>query len=116
MSKSKKSFVGKTISKKVISWILVLAMILGLAPANLTLVAQAAAPTVTVYFEKPDTWTTPVINVWDTSATVVAGEDVEVVDPWNKSVPSLKEDTESGLYFSLLMLRQRQNLKLVMPE
>lgn len=97
MNEAKSSRYGKTVARKVVSWLLVLAMVLGLAPADFSLVAEAAAPTVKIFFEKPEDWTTPVINVWDNSAVVEGGENVTV---WtNQEKPSLLEDETTGLYY-----------------
>lgn len=96
MNEAKSSRYGKTVARKVVSWLLVLAMILGLAPADFSLVAEAAAPTVKIFFEKPEDWTTPVINVWDMSAVVEGGEEVAV---WNTTKPSLLQDEAAGLYY-----------------
>lgn len=32
--------------------------------------AYAASPTIRLYLDKPSTWNTPVVNVWDAGATV----------------------------------------------
>ncbi|MBQ2800418.1 MAG: InlB B-repeat-containing protein [Lachnospiraceae bacterium] len=99
MNQVKKTLYGNAIARKVVSWILVLAMILGLAPANFGIVAEAAAPTVRIYFEKPETWTTPVINVWDPSAVTTGGEQVAIPAWGDQEKPSLLEDETNGLYY-----------------
>lgn len=115
MSKMKKSPVGQSIWNKVVSWFMIMAMIIGLAPANFTLTANAAETTTTkskirIYFEKPDDWETPVINVWDTGATVEGGAMTEVfgwkddaltTDPSNpvyQKKPALIEDSGNFWY------------------
>lgn len=62
---------------------MIMAMIIGLAPADFTLTAKAAEetttkPTIRIYFENSNNWETPVINVWDTGATVNGGAMTEV--------------------------------------
>lgn len=100
MNQVKKTLYGNAIARKVVSWILVLAMILGLAPANFGMVAEAATPTVRLYFEKPETWTTPVINVWDSSAVTTGGEQVTIPAWGDQEKPSLLEDETNGLYYA----------------
>lgn len=97
MKEAKKSLYGKTIAKKVVSWLLVLAMVLGLAPADFSLVAKAAAKTVTIFLEKPADWTTPVIHVWDENAVIKGGEPV-MITTWKQEKTSLVEDKTNGLY------------------
>lgn len=99
MNEARKALYGKNIAKKVVSWFLVLAMVLGLVPSNLTVVAEAAAPTVKIYFEKPTDWKTPVINVWGESAVIKGGENVAIPDWGGQEKPSLLEDGTNGLYY-----------------
>ncbi len=99
MNEAKNSLYGKTIARKVISWFLVLAMIIGLAPADFSLVAEAAAPTVKLFLEKPESWTTPVIHVWDEGAVITGGEQVEI-PAWGQEKTSLNMDEASGLYYA----------------
>ena len=99
MNEARKALYGKNIAKKVVSWFLVLAMVLGLVPSNLTVVAEAAAPTVKIYFEKPTDWKTPVINVWGESAVIKGGENVAIPDWGGQEKPSLLKDGTNGLYY-----------------
>ena len=80
MSESRKSFFGKTVSRKVISWLLVLAMMIGLVPADLTLVAKAAGEmNVALHFQPDTTWEKPAIQVWDGSPVVTGDGEAEEV-------------------------------------
>lgn len=114
MSEFKKSHFGQGIMKKVISWLMIMAMIIGLAPADFTLTAQAAdstKPTIRIYFENSNNWETPVINVWDTGATVEGGtltdvfgwkDDGKTTDPSNpvwQQKPSLVQDNGTSFYY-----------------
>lgn len=89
---------------RVFSLVLVFAMLLtmvsGLLPGT-TMTAQAATPTIRLYLEKPDDWTTPVINMFDGSATVSNnGEGNGTISSWgNQEKPKLALDSTTGLYY-----------------
>lgn len=78
MSEFKKSHYGQGVMKKIIGWLMVMAMIIGLAPADLTLIANAAEETtvkqsIKLYFEKPGDWGTPALNpFWENLAGVTS--------------------------------------------
>lgn len=56
-------------------------------------------PTIRMYFEKPDGWTTPVINSWGDSVKITNG-DIGNATVWgNQEKPKLACDAESGLYY-----------------
>ena len=116
MSETKKAPLGHGIWKKVVSWLMIMAMIIGLAPANFTLVANAeettTKPTIRIYFENSDNWEGPAINVWDTGATVKAGDPIDIKcwkdddattddsNPVYQKKPALLKDEASGLYYA----------------
>lgn len=56
-------------------------------------------PTIRMYFEKPDGWTTPVINSWGDSVKITNG-DIGNATVWgDQEKPKLACDAESGLYY-----------------
>ena len=56
-------------------------------------------PTIRMYFEKPDGWTTPVINSWGDSVKITNG-DIGNATVWgNQEKPKLACDAENGLYY-----------------
>lgn len=56
-------------------------------------------PTIRMYFEKPDGWTTPVINSWGDSVKITNG-DIGNATVWgNQEKPKLACDAESGWYY-----------------
>ena len=56
-------------------------------------------PTIRMYFEKPDGWTTPVINSWGDSVKITNG-DIGNATVWgNQEKPKLACDAESGRYY-----------------
>ncbi|MBQ4530530.1 MAG: InlB B-repeat-containing protein [Lachnospiraceae bacterium] len=97
MSESRKSFWGKTVSRKVISWLLVFAMLFGLAPADFSLVAKAAGEmNITVHYQTD--WTTPAVQAWDGTYTLTGNGDEQEVEGWDgaKATPMTAE--EDGWY------------------
>ena len=110
MSKTKKSHVGQGFWQKVVSWLIIMAMMIGLVPADFTLVtkaAEATKPKIRIYFENTNNWETPVINVWDTGATVSAGSMTDVFgwsqgnggEPWQQR-PALIKESGTNFYFA----------------
>lgn len=97
MKETMKTLMGDKVLRKVISWLMILAMVFGLTPADFSLVAKAATATVKVYFEKPDSWTTPVIHVWNESA-IIDGDGTATV--WGKEKSKLYEEEATGLYYA----------------
>ena len=56
-------------------------------------------PTIRMYFEKPDGWTTPVINSWGDSVKITNG-DIGNATVWgNQEKPKLACNAENGLYY-----------------
>ena len=56
-------------------------------------------PTIRMYFEKPDGWTTPVINSWGDSVKITNG-DIGNATVWgNQEKPKLACDAENRLYY-----------------
>lgn len=74
MRKLKERFHRKHgIFRPVFSLILVLAMIMTMIPSiggMATAYADGASPTIRLYLDKPSTWNTPVVHVWDDKASV----------------------------------------------
>lgn len=119
MSETKKFGFKQGIVKKVISWLMIMAMIIGLAPADFTLTAKAAEEStenqsIRLYFEKPGSWNRPALNPWwenlsgvtDKPAnTAFTGEWISVSwqagETGNKQVrPAFTQDTEdSSLWY-----------------
>ena len=110
MSETKKAPLGHSVWKKVVSWLMIMAMIIGLAPANLTLVANAEEttkkPTIRIYFENSNGWETPVINVWDPGATVNGGPKTDVYYWWTDNTktklqqkPSFVKEDGTNFYY-----------------
>lgn len=116
MSKLKKSYYGQGVMKKIIGWLMVMAMIIGLAPADLNLIANAAEETtvkqsIRLYFEKPNDCGTPALNPWwenlagvtsKPSNTAFEGDWVEITG-WTTEEgstlqvrPAFKQDTENS--------------------
>ena len=101
MSETRYALLRDKVSRKVIAWLLVMAMMIGLVPSDFSIVAQAAeVPTLKLYVEKPSDWTTPVVNIWNTAATV-EGNGTADIKGWrdNKTQPKLYQDETSGLYY-----------------
>ena len=112
MSETRKSYFGQGIVKKVISWFMIMAMIIGLAPADFTLTAKAAddettKQTIRIYFENSNNWEIPVINVWDTGAKVEGGKLTDIFgwsqgnggEPWQQK-PSLIKESGSNFWYA----------------
>ena len=63
--------------------------------------AYAASPTIRLYLDKPSTWNTPVVNVWDAGATVDnhdAGN--AAISQWgDQEKPKLAYEESSRLYY-----------------
>ena len=104
MRKVKEHFHKKQgIFRRVFSLILVLAMIMTMIPSiggMATAYADGAIPTIRLYLDKPSTWSTPVIHVWDASATVnnyEAGS--ATISQWKQEKPKLAYDESSKLYY-----------------
>lgn len=99
MNETKYSLLRDKISRKVISWLLVLAMVFGLAPANFSLVAEAAGNVnVTVHYQTT-TWTKPAVQAWQVGSFTLDGDGEEVEVPgWGgvKATPMTAE--EDGWY------------------
>ncbi len=56
-------------------------------------------PTIRIYFEKPDSWTTPVINSWGDNVIITNG-DIGNATVWgDQEKPKLARDEKSGLYY-----------------
>ena len=99
MNETRYSLLRDEVSRKVIAWLLVMAMILGLVPSNYSIVAKAAeAPTLKLYVEKPSDWTTPVVHVWNNNA-VIDGNGTATITAWGQEKTKLYKDETSGLYF-----------------
>lgn len=106
MRKLMKSFQKRqSIASRVLCFLLVLAMVVTMVPAlgGGNSMVQAAEkeniPTIRMYFEKPDGWTTPVINSWGDSVKITNG-DIGNATVWgNQEKPKLACDAESGLYY-----------------
>lgn len=106
MRKLTKSFQKRqSIASRVLCFLLVLAMVVTMVPAlgGGNSMVQAAEkeniPTIRMYFEKPDGWTTPVINSWGDSVKITNG-DIGNATVWgNQEKPKLACDAESGLYY-----------------
>lgn len=101
MSETRYSLLRDEVSRKVIAWLLIMAMMLGLVPSNFSIVAKAAeVPTLKLYLEKPSDWTTPVVNIWNTAATV-EGNGTADIKGWqnNRTQPKLYQDETLGLYY-----------------
>lgn len=103
MERARKRFHGKHgITSRIFSLVLVFVMLFtmvsGLPGGQLT--AQAATPTIRLYLEKPDDWTTPVINMFDSGATVNNnGAGNATIVAWSQEKPKLALDSSSGLYY-----------------
>lgn len=103
MERARKRFHGKHgITSRIFSLVLVFVMLFtmvsGLPGGQLT--AQAATPTIRLYLEKPDDWTTPVINMFDSGATVNNnGAGNATIAAWSQEKPKLALDSSSGLYY-----------------
>lgn len=103
MERARKRFHGKHgITSRIFSLVLVFVMLFtmvsGLPGGQLT--AQAATPTIRLYLEKPDDWTTPVINMFDSGATVNNnGAGNATIAAWSQEKPKLALDSNTGLYY-----------------
>lgn len=90
-------------ARRVLSFIMALAMILTMAPSlpGGKMTAHAAAPTIRLYFEKPDDWVTPVVHVWDSNATVTNnGAGNGTIAQWgNQEKPKMAKDDTTGYYY-----------------
>lgn len=99
MNEAKNFHYGKTIAKKVVSWLLVLAMVLGLAPADFTLMVKAAeGMNVTLHFQPAEDWERPALQVWDGTPMVTGSGEAEEITGWGgaKGTPMTAE--EGGWY------------------
>ena len=104
MRKLKERFHRKHgIVSRIFSMVLALAMIMTMIPSiggMATAYADGAIPTIRLYLDKPSTWSTPVIHVWDASATVnnyEAGS--ATISQWKQEKPKLAYDESSKLYY-----------------
>lgn len=99
MNETMHSLLRDKISRKVISWLLVLAMVFGLAPANFSLVAEAAGNVnITVHYQTAN-WTRPAVQAWQVGSYTLTGDgEEEEVPGWNgaKATPMIAE--EDGWY------------------
>lgn len=97
MSESKKSFLGKAISRKVISWLLVFAMLFGLTPADFSVVSKAAGEmNITVHYQTE--WTTPAVQAWDGAYTLTGSGEEQEVPGWNGAMATPMTAEEDGWY------------------
>ena len=103
MGKLKERFHRKNgIVSRIFSMVLALAMIMTMIPAiGDATTAYAASPTIRLYLDKPSTWNTPVVNVWDAGATVDnhdAGN--AAISQWgDQEKPKLAYEESSRLYY-----------------
>lgn len=103
MRKLKERFHRKHgIVSRIFSMVLALAMIVTMVPAiGGATTAYAASPTIRLYLDKPSTWNTPVVHVWDAGATVNnhdAGK--ATITQWGKQEkPKLAYEEKSGYYY-----------------
>lgn len=99
MNEAKQSLYGKTIARKVISWLLVLAMMLGLVPNDFSIVAKAAGNlNITVHYQATG-WTRPAVQAWQVGDVTLVGDgEEEEVPGWGgaKATPMIAE--EDGWY------------------
>lgn len=93
------------IVSRIFSFVLVFAMLLtmvsGLLPNGAVEAEASTPPTIRLYLEKPDGWTTPVINMFDSSATVTNnGQGNAAISAWgNQEKPKLAVDGSTGYYY-----------------
>lgn len=104
MERKRKRFQGKhgimgRLCSLALVFVMLFTMVSSLPGGQMT--AQAATPTVRLYLEKPDNWTTPVINMFDSSATVNNdGQGNGTIVQWgNQEKPKLALDSSNGLYY-----------------
>lgn len=103
MRKLKERFHRKHgIVSRIFSMVLALAMIMTMIPSiGGATTAYAASPTIRLYLDKPSTWNTPVVHVWDAGATVNnhdAGK--ATISQWGKQEkPKLAYEEKSGYYY-----------------
>ena len=103
MGKLKERFHRKNgIVSRIFSMVLALAMIMTMVPAiGGATTAYAASPTIRLYLDKPSTWNTPVVHVWDDKASVDNHEaGSATIKQWGGQVkPKLAREESSGLYY-----------------
>lgn len=99
MNEAKSSRYGKTIARKVISWFLVLAMILGLAPADFSIVAKAAGNlNITIHYQPTD-WEKPAVQAWQVGTFTLTGDgEEEEIPGWGGAMGTPMIAEEDGWY------------------
>lgn len=99
MNEAKNSLYGKTIARKVISWFLVLAMIIGLVPGNFSIVAKAAGNlNITVHYLTTD-WARPAVQAWQVGSFTLTGDgEEEEVPGWGGAMATPMIAEEDGWY------------------
>lgn len=103
MRKLKERFHRKHgIVSRIFSMVLALAMIMTMIPSiRGAITAYAVSPTIRLYLDKPSTWSTPVVHIWDADATVNNhGAGNATITQWgNQEKPKLAYEERSGYYY-----------------
>lgn len=98
MSETRYSLLKDAVSRKVLAWLLVLAMVFGLTPTDFSLVVKAAGDmNISVHYQPKD-WTRPAVQAWNGTFTLTGDGEEEEVTNWGGAMATPMKAEEDGWY------------------
>lgn len=100
MKEKRNRILGNRIFRMVISYLLIVGMTCSSFSCDAVFAAETkeSIPTIRLYLEKPEGWTTPAFHVWNEDA-VVNGDGEVFVQAWDASETKLFKEASSGFYY-----------------
>lgn len=117
MKEQRNVFFPKKVIRMLVSCLLIIGMVCNTCSYHVVLAAetQEKVPTIRLYLQKPEGWTTPVIHMWNEDA-IVKGDGEQFVPAWNTSKTKLYKDASSGLYYVDVTLKGWHGFQMIDAE
>ena len=96
MSETRYSLLRDEVSRKVIAWLLIMAMMLGLVPSNFSIVAKAAENLNITAHLKVSGWERPAVQAWNGTFTLTGDGEEELVPGWDGAKATPMKDEGDG--------------------
>ena len=105
------------ILKRIICCMLIVGLVCSNLSGQVVLAAESetTTPTIRLYLQKPEDWTTPAIHVWNEEA-VIKSDGTIFIESWNADKPKLYKDSSNGLYYVDVTLKSWYGFQFINAE